>query len=120
MGYDAQKIVREMARIKSLKKIERQLKKGCDNLPYGEAPYALMDGIDTSEKLLDAKKQLNETLKQLQMVNFLSARQIDAVNVLVKLQLCGMTDDQILNCCRAIEANDHKLNSQYIQPINSS
>jgi hypothetical protein len=27
-----------------------------ENLPYGEALYSLMDGIDTSEKLLGAKK----------------------------------------------------------------
>ena len=47
------------------------------------------------------------------------ARQTDAVNVLVKLQLCGMTDDQILKCCRAIEANGQNLNSQFMQPINS-
>ncbi len=159
MGYDTQKIVKELARIKSLKQTERQLEKGCetlekratqykeilplceqitdmgigspellafhaavfkmmdaDNLPYGQAPYALMDGIDTSEKLIDAKKQLNEIWKQSQMINFLSARQKDAVNVLVKLQLCGMTDDQILRCCRVIEADGHSLN---LQPINS-
>jgi hypothetical protein len=27
-----------------------------ENLPYSEALYSLMDGIDTSEKLIDAKK----------------------------------------------------------------
>jgi hypothetical protein len=88
-----------------------------DNLPYGEAPYALMDGIDTSEKLFDAKKQLNETLKQLQMANLLSARQNDAVVALMKLQLSGMTEDQILKSCRIIERNGHTFKG--VQSMNS-
>jgi hypothetical protein len=29
-----------------------------ENLPYREALYALMDGINTSERLLDAKKTI--------------------------------------------------------------
>jgi hypothetical protein len=39
-----------------------------ENLPYGEALYSLMDGIDTSEKLL-AKKQLNDTIVKIQMMS---------------------------------------------------
>jgi hypothetical protein len=74
-----------------MKKIE------VENLPYGEALYSLMDSTYTSEKLIDAKKQLNDTWMQIQMVNLFSERQIDALNSLMKLQSCGVTDDEILN-----------------------
>jgi hypothetical protein len=39
-----------------------------ENLPFGTAAYSLLDGIDTSSKLLDMKGHLNETWKQIQMV----------------------------------------------------
>jgi hypothetical protein len=38
-----------------------------------------MDGIGTSEKLFDAKKQLNDTWMQMQMVNLFLGRQNDAL-----------------------------------------
>jgi hypothetical protein len=117
MGYDAQKIVSFVARIKSLKQTESILKNSCKVLeshasrykeiiplceqiklmgigfselaafhaavmkksdlekkPYGNAAFASMDGIDTSYKLIDARKQLNETWMQVQMLNFFLAR----------------------------------------------
>ena len=49
------------------------------------------------------------------IVNEILARHNYAVNAL-KLQLYGITEQQILNFCRAIEANGHNLN---LQPINS-
>jgi len=83
-----------------------------ENLPYGEAAYALMKGIDTSEKVSDAKKQLihaqkqlYETVMQINMVKQILARQNDAVIALAKLQFYGVKEDQILKTCRSIEAN---------------
>ena len=32
-----------------------------EKISYSKAAYALMDGIDTYEKLIDAKKQLDDT-----------------------------------------------------------
>ena len=60
-----------------------------ENLPCCRASYALMDGIDTSDKFIDARKQI-------QMVNLFSAFQNDALNALMKLQSCGVTNEEIL------------------------
>jgi hypothetical protein len=68
-----------------------------ENLPYREALYSFMDGIETSEKLAYAKKQLNDICRQIQMVNLFSARQTNAINALIKLQSFGVTDEEILN-----------------------
>jgi len=83
-----------------------------ENLSYGEAAYALMNGIDTSEKVSDAKKQLinaqkqlYETVMQINMVKQILARQNDAVIALARLQFYGVTEDQILKLCRTIEAD---------------
>jgi len=54
-----------------------------------------VDGIDTSDKLFDAKKQLNDTWMQIQMVKEILARQNNAINTFMKLQISGMTEDQI-------------------------
>lgn len=80
-----------------------------ENLPFGTAAYALMEGIDMSSKLADMLGHLNETWKCIQMVNLLSARQESAINTLMKLQMSGMTEDQILNACRVIEVNGRNL-----------
>jgi len=95
---------------------------GVENLSYSEAPYALMEGIDTSEKisdakkqLIDAQKQLYETVMQINMVKQILARQNDAVLALARLQFYGVKEDQILKMCRAIESNGHNVNSHYTQ-----
>ena len=93
--------------------------------PHGEAAYALMKGIDTSEKvsdakkqLIDAQKQLYETVMQINMVKQIFARQNDAVVALARLQFYGVTEDQILKLCRTIEAYDpHNMNGA--PPMNS-
>ena len=74
------------------------------------AAYALMNGIDLSEKVDDKNKQLNDAIMKIQMVNLFSARHKDAINALMKLQFYGITEDQILKVCRFIEANGHNLN----------
>lgn len=137
---DPQKIVKELAWIKSVRQTERRLKVNykilksrttryqeiihlreqlislgigfaelsafhaaifkkieMENLPYGEALYSLMDGIETSEKLAYAKKQLNDICKQIQFVNVFWARQNDALNALIKLHSFGVTIEEILN-----------------------
>jgi len=81
-----------------------------ESLPFGEAAYALMNGIDLSEKVDDKNKQLNDAIMKIQMVNLFSARHKDAINALMKLQFYGITEDQILKVCRFIEANGHNLN----------
>ena len=85
-----------------------------ENLPYCEAAYALMNGIDTSEKvsdakrqLIDAQKQLCETVMQINMVKQILARRNDAVTALMKLQYYGINENQILNLCRIVETNGH-------------
>jgi hypothetical protein len=45
----------------------------------------------------DAKKQLNDTWTQIQMLNLLFARQNKAISALIKLQSFGVTDKEILN-----------------------
>jgi len=140
LGYDSLKIVKELARIKSLKQTEMILKNSCkvldshasrykeiipfceqikrmgigfselaafhaavmkksdlEKIPYGNAAFGLMDGIDTSDKLFNAKKQLNDTWMQIQMTNLISARQNKAITSLIKLQSFGVTDEEILN-----------------------
>jgi hypothetical protein len=106
--YDPLKIVKELARIKSLKRLKieykalesraahhKQLLPLCDkivrfgigleelvafhaavvkkvdneSISYSSASFDLMDGIDTANKLFDAKKQLNDTWMQIQMLN---------------------------------------------------
>jgi len=49
-----------------------------ENIPYSRSAFALMEGTDTSEKLLDAKKLLNDTIMQINMVNLVSAHQNNA------------------------------------------
>jgi len=74
------------------------MKKGdMENIPFSNAAFALMDGIDTTDKLFDAKKQLNDTWLQIQMLNLFSARQNDALSALMKLQSYGVTVEEILN-----------------------
>jgi len=122
LGYDAIKIVKELARIKSLKQLKndckilesratryKQLlpliafhaavakKVDTEKISYSRAAFALMDGIDTSDKLFDARKQLNDTWMQIQMVNLFSARQNNVLNASIKLQSFGVTNEEILN-----------------------
>ena len=54
-----------------------------EKMSYSGAAFALIDGIDTSDKLLDVKKQLNDTWMQTQMVDFFSARQNKALTSLI-------------------------------------
>jgi hypothetical protein len=85
-----------------------------ENLSYGEAAYALMDGIDTFKKLADTKKQLNETCMRVQMMDLVSARQNDAIIALMKLQYYGITEDQILNLYKIVDGRNAELQSSPI------
>jgi hypothetical protein len=53
------------------------------------------------------------------MVKLISACQNDALDRLMKLQLRGITDDQILNCCRVIEANHNNLKPHFNFDLNN-
>jgi hypothetical protein len=68
-----------------------------EKLSYSRAAFALMDGIDTANKLFNAKKQLNDIWMQIQMLNLFLARQHKALTALIKLQSFGVTDEEILN-----------------------
>jgi hypothetical protein len=81
-----------------------------ENLPFGTAAYALLDGIDTSSRLADMKKELNDICLKIQMMNHFSARQNAAVIALAKMQYYGISENQILHLCKTIEANDHMMN----------
>ena len=63
-----------------------------------------MKGIDTSEKvsdakkqLIDAQKQLYETVMQINMVKQILVRQSKAIMSLIRLQGYGITDNEIIN-----------------------
>lgn len=74
------------------------MKKGdLEKVSYSTAAFVLMNGIDTSDKLFDAKKLLNDTWIQIHMVNLFSACQNKALNALIKLQCFGITEEEILN-----------------------
>src|SRR5207249_4671590 len=89
-----------------------------ENLSYSEAAYALMNGIDISQKVDDKNKQLNDAIMKVQMVNLFSARHNDAIYALMKLQFYGITENQILKTCRSIEANG-LYNMNGARPMNS-
>ena len=57
------------------------------------------------------QKPLNDLIIKIQTVSLFSAGQNDAINTFIKLRLHGMTEDQILRKCRAIEVNGHNLHS---------
>jgi hypothetical protein len=94
-----------------------------EKMPYSRAAIALMDGVDTADKLLNAKKQLNDTIIKMQMVNLFSSRQNDALNTLMKLQSFGVTVEEILNIHeyldgarldRTIETGTHNYFDSYL------
>ncbi len=65
-----------------------------EKISYDTAPYALVEGIDTSYILIDARKQLNDTIMT---ANIFSVHQNKALNALIKLQSFGVTKEEILN-----------------------
>jgi len=88
-----------------------------DSVPMDSAPYRVMQDIENYNRLGGMKKQLYDTIMNIQMVNLVSARQESAINTLMKLQMSGMTEDQILTLCKSIEGNGHKLTDR--QSMNS-
>jgi hypothetical protein len=66
-----------------------------EKISYNRAAFALMEGIDTSDKLIDARKQLNDTWMQMQMVDLFSTRRNEALTSLIKLQSFGVIDKEI-------------------------
>jgi len=84
-----------------------------EKISYSRAAFALMDGIDTSDKLFDARKQLNDTWMQIQMVNLFSARQNEALNALMKLQCYGVTFEEILNIHEFFEHCALRIGEEY-------
>ena len=82
-----------------LKKIE------VDGVPAGAAPFQVMNDIDGYNRHGGMKKQLYDTLIQINVTKEFLGRQNDAINTFMKLRLYGMTEDQILKTCRSIEAN---------------
>jgi hypothetical protein len=85
-------------------------------IPIGAAPYRVMMDIDHYNRLGGLKKELANTVMNLQMVNLISARQHIVGNILMRLLSIGITEGQILNACRAIELNG---NAHYTRSNNS-
>lgn len=76
-----------------------------ENLSMGTAACRVMEDIENYNRLERLKKQLNDISMQIFMMNQISARQNYAVNALLKLQLYGITENQILILCKTIETN---------------
>ena len=76
-----------------------------ENLSMGTAAYRVMEEIENYNRLGGLKKQLNDISMQIFMMNQISVRQNYAVNALMKLQLYGITENQILRLCKTIETN---------------
>ncbi len=76
-----------------------------DGIPMGAAPYRVMEDIENYNKLGGLKKELNDTIMSIQMVNLVSARQKEAIIASARLQFQGVTENQILNVCIRIEVN---------------
>jgi ferritin-like metal-binding protein YciE len=77
-----------------------------------------LNGIKMRYKELRKKlrKKLFDTSMQINIVEQILARQSAAVNALMKVQLYGITEDQILKLCRSVESKGHDFD---LQPINS-
>jgi hypothetical protein len=75
------------------------------SVPPNAAPIQVLQEIEDYKRLGGIKKQLLDTFTQLNITKEFLGRQNDAINTLMKLQLSGMTEDQILRICRAIEVN---------------
>jgi hypothetical protein len=82
-----------------------------ENLPPGRAAYRVMQDIEDYNRSGGMKKQLYDTMTQINMTKEFLGRQNDAINTFMKLRLYGMTQDQILRTCRTIEENGHNLSS---------
>jgi hypothetical protein len=61
------------------------------------AAYRVIEDIRDYDKLGGMKKQLNDTIMNIQMVNLFFARQNSAMNALMRLQSNGLTEAEILN-----------------------
>jgi hypothetical protein len=89
-----------------------------ENLPPGRAAYRVMQDIEDYNRHGGMKKQLYDTLMQINMTKEFLGLQNDAINTFMKLRLYGMTEDQILKSCKIIEKNGHNLNSNPMQSVN--
>jgi hypothetical protein len=132
IGYNPRKVVRELARIKSLSKLRalelrmvkyREILPLCqqitllgigfpellafhsavtkradtENIQIHEAAFRLLQDIEDYNKLGDMKKHLYDTGMQIQMMNQIMERQNNAIMSLIRLQECGITDNEIIN-----------------------
>ena len=85
-----------------MKKIEEE------GVPPESAPFQVMQAIEYYNRNGGMKKQLYDiTLAGERIL----ARQNNAINTFMKLQISGMTEDQILNLCETIDGS---------RPMNSS
>ena len=70
------------------------------NLSRDRASYHVIEDIRDYDELGGLKKRLNNISMQIFMMNQISARQNNAIMALCKLQIQGVSEDQILNACR--------------------
>lgn len=88
-----------------IKKIE------VDGVPASSAPYRIMQDIEDHNRLGGMKKQVNDMIMQIHLMEFLG-RQNEAINTFMKLRLSGMAEDEILKISRVIERNGHNWNGE--------
>jgi hypothetical protein len=90
-----------------IKKVEEE------HIPPESAPFQVMQEIEYYNRNGGIKKQLYDTTLQVGMVKEILGRQNNAINTFMKLQISGMTEAQILNLCKTIEASAAILNVNY-------
>jgi hypothetical protein len=79
-----------------------------DRIPMGLAAYRIMRDVEDYNKFGEMKKKLADMGAQIFMMNQISARQKEAIMALARLQFQGVTENQILDVCRTIEAFNFK------------
>jgi hypothetical protein len=83
-----------------------------DGVPAGAAPFRVMQDIEYYNRHGGMNKQLNDTTSKIQVMNLISARQNDTIMALARLQVQGITENQILKMCRMIEADGHNFKGE--------
>jgi hypothetical protein len=84
------------------------------NLSLESAAYRVIEDIRDYNKLGGMKKQQSYIATQIYLLNQFSGRQNNALMALFKLQIQGVTEEQILNACRFL-GNGHNMASTNIQ-----
>lgn len=157
IGYEPQKIVRELSRMKSLRQTERQLnnnrkdleaqldrykdvlplceqilragigfpellayhstvvnKAAMDKLPREAAAYRVMEDIENYDKIGGLKNEISKMAMQQYTIGQIMAPREKAIAALLRLQILGVTDEEILNIYEWLNQDTRKTPYQQI------